>query len=156
MNSPTIQQLLEELKSPELNIRQQATDELWRIWFEQKGILGLKLLQRAQIALDTGNLARAEAILSETIKTEPDFAEAWNRRAVLYYTQGEFEKSKADCQRVIKLNSLHFGAWHGLGLCEFALSNYQKAIAAFHQVLTIQPYSLVNQKLILECTAKLN
>jgi tetratricopeptide (TPR) repeat protein len=118
MNSSAIQQLLEELKSSELNIRQQATDELWRIWFEQKGILGLKLLQRAQIALDTGNLARAEAILTETIETQPDFAEAWNRRAVLYYTQRQFEKSKADCQRVIELNPIHFGAWHGLGLCK--------------------------------------
>jgi tetratricopeptide (TPR) repeat protein len=156
MNSPTIQQLLEDLKSPEHKIRQEATDELWRIWFEQKGILGLELLQRAQICLDTGNTTQAEAILTQIIETQPDFAEAWNRRAVLYYTQGELEKSKADCQKVVKLNPLHFGAWHGLGLCYFALGNYLEAIAAFREALVIQPHSLVNQKLILECTAKLS
>jgi tetratricopeptide (TPR) repeat protein len=57
---------------------------------------------------------------------------------------------------VIRLNPFHFGALHGLGLCHAALEEYREAIQAFYRVLKIQPYSLENQRLFLECTARLN
>jgi len=43
-----------------------------------------------------------------------------------------------------------------MGLCHAAMGNYRAAIRAFRQALEIQPYALVNQKLILECTARLS
>ncbi|WP_013322355.1 tetratricopeptide repeat protein [Gloeothece verrucosa] len=153
MDKPTIDQLLQELKDLNEAVREAATAQLWRIWFEQKGELGLELLRRAQIFLESGQLEQVEAILNETIDHYPDFAEAWNRRAVLYYLQERFEASKQDCEKVVKLNPIHFGAWHGLGLCEAALGNYAEAINAFRKALEIQPHALINQKLILECTA---
>ncbi|MGQ9869467.1 tetratricopeptide repeat protein [Leptodesmis sp.] len=57
---------------------------------------------------------------------------------------------------MIRLNSIHFGALHGLGLCHMALGNYKAAIQAFQQALAVQPYSLENQRLILECTFSLS
>ena len=156
MDKLFIDRLLQNLKDPDENIRAEATAELWHIWFEQKGAFGLELLKRAQLLLEAEEITQAEEILTKTINTQPDFAEAWNRRAVLYYTQGQFDKSKDDCEQVVKLNPVHFGAWHGLGLCHAALGDYQAAIAAFRKALEIQPYALVNQKLILECTARLN
>ncbi|HEY9666051.1 MAG TPA: hypothetical protein V6C91_04565, partial [Coleofasciculaceae cyanobacterium] len=33
MNNPSINSLLEDLKNPDENIRNQATAQLWRIWF---------------------------------------------------------------------------------------------------------------------------
>ncbi|MBE9167643.1 hypothetical protein IQ238_08985 [Pleurocapsales cyanobacterium LEGE 06147] len=45
-------ELLKKLKSSEREIRQNATEALWRIWYSQKGILGLELLRRAQTYLD--------------------------------------------------------------------------------------------------------
>ena len=156
MDKLFIDRLLQNLKDPDENIRAEATAQLWQIWFEQKGAFGLELLKRAQLLLEAEEITQAEEILTEAINTQPDFAEAWNRRAVLYYTQGQFDKSKDDCEQVVKLNPVHFGAWHGLGLCHAALGDYQAAIAAFRKALEIQPYALVNQKLILECTARLN
>jgi cytochrome c-type biogenesis protein CcmH/NrfG len=43
-----------------------------------------------------------------------------------------------------------------MGLCYAALGEYSEAIWAFRKALEIQPYSLENQKLILECTARLS
>ena len=156
MDKLLINRLLQNLKDPDENIRAEATAKLWQIWFEQKGAFGLELLKRAQLLLEAEEITQAEEILTKTINTQPDFAEAWNRRAVLYYTQGQFDKSKGDCEQVVKINPVHFGAWHGLGLCQAALGDYQAAIAAFRKALEIQPYALVNQKLILECTTRLN
>lgn len=156
MNESSINSLLEDLKNPDETIRQQATEELWRRWFYQKGAYGWEVLQRGQVLLVEGKIAEAEALLTELVNDQPDFVEAWNRRAVLYYMIGEYEKSLDDCQIVVKLNCFHFGALHGMGLCYVALENYIPAIQAFRKALSIQPYALENQRLILECTARLS
>ena len=150
-----LQLLLEDLKSPDPGVRDRATRQLWRRWFEQKGTAGLEQLRRAEDRLQAGAVSDAEAILSQLIRDLPDFAEAWNRRAVLYYTTRQFAKALRDCEEVVRLNPIHFGALHGIGLCHAAVGNYPKAIAAFRRALEIQPYSLENQRLILECTARL-
>lgn len=155
MNEAFIASLLEDLKSEEESVREQATQELWRIWFEQKGLLSLEVIRRAQMLLESGKVTEAERLLTDLIKQQPDFAEAWNRRAVLYYMQGNYHQAIVDCKQVIELNPIHFGALHGLGLCYAALGEYRAAIQAFHQALALQPYSVANQRWILECTARL-
>ncbi|MBW4693048.1 MAG: tetratricopeptide repeat protein [Lyngbya sp. HA4199-MV5] len=155
MQEPSIAPLLEALKNPDEAVRDSATHALWRIWFEQKGVLGLEMIRRAQSLLEEGNPSEAEATLTALVQSQPDFAEAWNRRAVLYYVQGHYQKAIADCETVLRLNPVHFGALHGLGLCHAALSHYADAIEAFHRAIAIQPYSLANQRLLLECTMRL-
>ncbi|NJK38492.1 MAG: tetratricopeptide repeat protein [Oscillatoriales cyanobacterium RM1_1_9] len=150
-----IQILLQDLKSSDKDIRRRATQELWRLWFEQKGEAGLEKIRKSEVWLQMGEISEAEAILNQLIQDLPDFAEAWNRRAVLYYLSHQYEKALEDCKRAIALNPIHFGALHGTGLCHAALGNYSAAIQAFQQALEVQPYSLENQRLILECTAKL-
>lgn len=155
MNDPYAKSLLDDLKNSDETVRQRATQELWRMWFEQKGSIGLNQIRRAEVLLHGGDITQAEAVLTQLIQDLPDFAEAWNRRAVLYYTTKQYRKALLNCQRVIQLNPVHFGALHGLGLCHAALGEYPKAIKAFRQALEIQPYSVENQRLILECTARL-
>ncbi|MBD2385014.1 tetratricopeptide repeat protein [Cylindrospermum sp. FACHB-282] len=156
MDSLSINSLLEDLKNPDISVREQATRKIWRIWFQQKGIYGLERIDHSQKLLDAGEIAQAEKLLTELIEEQPDFAEAWNRRGFLYYSIGDYQKSLVDCQMVIQINPVHFGALHGIGLCYAALKQYSQAILAFRQALKIQPYSLVNQKLILECTLRLS
>jgi tetratricopeptide (TPR) repeat protein len=156
MDSLSINSLLEDLKNPNASVREQATKKLWRIWFQQKGIHGLEKIDHSQKLLDAGRTTEAESVLTELIKEQPDFAEAWNRRAFLYYSAGKYKESLADCQMAIQINPVHFGALHGMGLCYAAIGQYVDAIKAFKRALAIQPYSLVNQKLILECTLRLS
>ncbi len=156
MNESTVSVLLEDLKSANETIRDRATRELWRLWFEQKGMIGLEVLRRAQLLLELRDFDRAEELLNKLISQQPDFAEAWNRRAVLHYVQERYWEAIADCEEVVRLNPVHFGAFHGLGLCHMALGNYQAAIQVFHRALNVQPFSIENQRLILECTLKLS
>lgn len=156
MNDARVDGFLENLKNPDESIRKRATYELWRMWFDQKGIDGLELLEQSQALMQIGDMPGAEALLSQLIDEKPDFAEAWNRRAVLYYLRENYRQSIADCQQVILLNPIHFGALHGLGLGHMAVGNYAEALPAFRQALAIQPYAVENQRMILECTAKLS
>ncbi len=151
-----ISALLEELRNSDETIRDRATRELWRIWFEQKGAIGLETIRRAQVFLEMRDFDQSEDLLTTLVTQQPDFAEAWNRRAVLYYIQGNYQAAIADCKTAIQLTPIHFGALHGLGLCYVAIGNYSYAIKAFRQALAVQPYSLENQRFLLECTAKLS
>lgn len=156
MDDPAINLLLADLKSVDEAVRETATRELWRIWFHQKGAYGLEILEQSQVLLQAGKVNEAEVLLTNLINDQPDFAEAWNRRAVLYYLQGRYRNSLEDCQKVVSLNPIHFGALHGIGLCYAALEEYAAAIQAFRQALEIQPHAINNQRMILECTARLS
>ncbi|TVQ06328.1 MAG: tetratricopeptide repeat protein [Leptolyngbya sp. DLM2.Bin27] len=156
MDESTLEVLLQSLKQEDEYQRELATAALWQRWFYQKGEAGNRQLQDAQALIDQGQIDRAEALLSALVVELPDFAEAWNRRAVLYYLQHRYLEAMTDCQRAIDLVPYHFGALHGLGLCYAALGQYEEAIQAFRRALVVQPYALVNQRLILECTARLS
>ena len=155
MDLEPIQPLLEDLKNPDEAIRSRATQQLWHIWFKEKGMTGIEAIQKSETWLRNGNAEKAEEVLTKLIRDYPNFAEAWNRRAVLYYTIGEYQKAIEDCQMAIAINPVHFGALHGLGLCYACLGEYREAIRAFRRALEIQPYAIENQRLILECTARL-
>lgn len=156
MDDSTLEMLLQSLKQDDEYQRELATAALWQHWFYQKGTMGNQQLQDAQTLVDQGQFDAAEALLSALVIELPDFAEAWNRRAVLYFMQRRCREAMADCHRVIELVPYHFGALHGLGLCHAALGQYEEAIQAFRRALAVQPYALVNQRLILECTAQLS
>lgn len=155
MDHARVEQLLADLKQPDAAKRDRAAASLWHMWFHQKGVYGAQQLMQAQSLLEGGHPDQANALLSDMIEHQRDFAEAWNRRAVLHYTQADYWQAIADCQQVIDLVPYHFGALHGLGLSHCAVGNYVAAIQAFRQALAIQPYALTNQRMILECTAQL-
>lgn len=155
MNQTLIDKLLLDLKSTNPDLRERATKQLWRIWFWQKGKIPLEQIEASEQLLAEGNVAAASLILDNLVAALPDFAEAWNRRAVLGFVDRNYDRAIADCQIALQLNPVHFGALHGLGLCHAALGNYLDAISAFRSALEIQPYAIENQRLILECTIRL-
>ncbi|MEO1508589.1 MAG: tetratricopeptide repeat protein [Cyanobacteria bacterium J06633_23] len=156
MDSAYIERLLQALKDPDEAVRNQATGEFWHMWFHQKGVQGAKRLIESQTLVEAEQGEDAKAILDELILTLPDFAEAWNRRAVLYYMQGNYSAAVRDCEKTLELITYQFGALHGLGLFHDYIGNYLDAIQCFRRTLDIQPFSLINQRLVLECIAKLN
>jgi tetratricopeptide (TPR) repeat protein len=156
MNQELIDHLLLDLKNTDASIRDRATAQLWRIWFWQKGKAGLAQIEASEELAAQGQIDSAIDNLTQLITDLPDFTEAWNRRAVLYYINQKYQLAIADCQQAIELSPEHFGAWHGLGLCHAALGNYTLAISVLRQALQIQPYSIENQRLLLECTARLS
>ncbi|MBI5627814.1 MAG: tetratricopeptide repeat protein, partial [Candidatus Rokubacteria bacterium] len=76
---------------------------------------------------------------SQIIRRKPEFAEAWNKRATLYYLVGEDEKSLADCEEVIKRNPAHFGALSGFGMIYLRLGRPERALEYFQRALQINP-----------------
>ncbi len=156
MNSVPLNTLLNNLKHDEQRVREAATRELWQRWFEQKGLVGVQLLTRSRNLIEVGQADQAELMLTQLIQTMPDFAEAWNQRAILYFLERRYRKAIADCQQTLRLNPFHFGALHGMGMSHLNLQEYRQAAQAFRQALDLQPHSVENQRMLLECMAHLS
>jgi tetratricopeptide (TPR) repeat protein len=148
--------LYQQLRSPDPRVREEATSRLWQTYFGAAGPEAEIRLLQAEQAVESGMYDQAETALTELILDFPNFAEAWNRRATLYYLAKNYMASLADCEATTRLEPNHFGAWHGMGLNYLALGKHDAAARAFKRALTIQPFAELNQQLLAQCLTKLN
>jgi tetratricopeptide (TPR) repeat protein len=124
------------LHDADRGVRQLAGDALWSLWFRAGTEAHNRDLQRL-VNLRDGRKKRAG--LDALIAKVPNFAEAYNQRAILHFQTEEWQKSLADCERVLKLNPYHFGAAAGLGRCYMELGKHRAALKAFRNALRINP-----------------
>lgn len=78
-------------------------------------------------------------LCSDVIEANPEFAEAYNQRAIAYFESELIYDAIADCQRVLELNPYHFPAATGLGHCFMELGDLVSAIEYFQYALDICP-----------------
>ena len=114
-----------------------AADALWSLWFRADSPEHNEELQRL---LRLRSREKALAGLDRLVERAPEFAEAYNQRAILLFRLREFERSIADCERVLALNPYHFGAQAGLGQCYLQLGKHRAALKAFRAALRINPH----------------
>ena len=76
---------------------------------------------------------------STIIGANPDYAEAYNQRAIAYFESEQLFDAIADCQQVLELNPYHFPAATGLGHCFMECGDLVSAIEYFQHALRICP-----------------
>jgi tetratricopeptide (TPR) repeat protein len=137
------------LHDDEEQVRLVASAALWQIWsrsgskaIDSQYQRGVKLMEEAQ-------LKEAVSTFSNIIKQQPAFAEAWNKRATLYYMMGEYQLSLKDCDEVLKRNRHHFGALSGYAQIYTELGDFKRALSYFEQALKVNP-SLPNAESTLQ------
>ena len=84
-------------------------------------------------------LGHAIDLATEVISANPNYAEAYNQRAIAYFESEQLYDAIADCQRVLELNPYHFPAATGLGHCFMECGDLVSAIEHFQHALEICP-----------------
>jgi tetratricopeptide (TPR) repeat protein len=146
--------LVESLKSPSGSVRDQATSSLWKLWQSAAGPDAERRLQAGMDMLASGHPLAAVDQFSKLVADYPEFAEAYNKRAIAYFSMADYERSIQDCLKTTELNKSHFGAWSGLGRCYVAIRRFDLALHAFERALELQPFSEEHKRAIEFCKEK--
>jgi tetratricopeptide (TPR) repeat protein len=129
--------IIARLRDADRELTQRAVDTLWTLWFRADTPAHNEELQRLARLRDR---RKALAGIDALIQRAPNFAEAYNQRAILYFRMKQFERSIADCEKALKLNPHHFGAQAGLGQCYLQLRKHRAALKAFRAALRLNPH----------------
>jgi tetratricopeptide (TPR) repeat protein len=135
-----LEPLFERLGSSGLIEGETIESAIWQAWMSHADPGATALLEAATDAIVAGDYPEAERLLDSLVRTRPEFAEAWNKRATLYYLMDRDDESLADLQRVLDLEPRHFGAMcHFAQIC-LAKGDAEAALYALDTALRLNPH----------------
>ncbi len=126
--------------APDAASAQAIDDKIWAFWTTPADPDLASRMREILIARSTGRIPTALALLDELVVDYPSYSEGWNQRATLFYVIGEFERSIADCAKVLELEPRHFGALSGRALMYLQLGQRELALKDMRAALAIHPF----------------
>jgi len=118
----------------------QIEDAIWAAWMSHPDPIAQERLDLATRAIGAGDHADAETLLDELVAAHPGYAEAWNKRATLYFRMNRDADSVRDIHRTLELEPRHFGAVCGFGQICLRKGERAGALFAFDAALRINPH----------------
>jgi len=115
-------------------------DRIWALWMVSGSDTVDVLMSRVKEASDAENYTLAIRLLDAVIEIDPDFVEAWNRRATIFFLQKDYSSSLADIMHVLAQEPRHFGALAGLGTILEEVGDDRHALDAYRKALAVHPH----------------
>ena len=131
-------------KSVDIAEIQGIQNHIWSIWqiLPVTAEKQQKTFGQGIQSLQTGSFKTAIIQFTAVIEAQPEFAEAWNRRATAYFMIGDFEASLQDIQTTLILEPRHFGALSGLSRIFENTGDMQRAQTAETLLLKLMPHNI--------------
>ena len=125
--------------APDDSIAKAIEQRIWAQWVISRSDTANLLMTRVKTAIEKHEMDLAIELLDSIVKIKPDYIEAWNRRATLYYLKKDYGRSLADIREVLKREPRHFGALSGLGLILQDIGDDKQALEVYRRALAIYP-----------------
>ena len=157
-----LDKLFSQLKnSKNLSYDQIVEKKIWEIWMihpsdDRRGFRLTELLTQGSRLMNMGELSKAYKLFTTIIATEPDWSEAWNKRATVIYLMNRYQSSLDDIKITLVLEPRHFAALSGQALNYIELKQYEKAIQSYKAAQKIYPLLDSAKKMIPELQALIN
>ena len=137
------QVLLDKLaRAPSAEAAKKIVINIQEAWINShKDLSEKQLMSQALSSMDKGNLTKAERELTELIQKNPDFVEAWNKRATVRFFNGDLAGSETDVFEVLSREPRHFGAISGLAMINVHVGALEEAVKAYEMLLDIHPHA---------------
>ena len=124
--------------------------KIWSIWNKHPNDIRLtEKLEFGTELMQYGSYDYALKVFNNVLATDPEWSEAWNKRATLFFLMNKYNESLSDIQKVLNIESRHFGALSGQARIFIKFREYEKAIISIKKALKFYP-SFKNGKLIPE------
>ena len=143
------QAVLPRLADRDATVRRVALPAIWRLWGRSGDAAIDALYEQGLDLMQAGELAKAVLLFSEIIAKRPAFAEAWNKRATIYYLMNEYELSMKDCDEVLKRIPMHFGALSGYSQMLAERGQPERALEYLERAFSVNP-NMGNAELMIE------
>jgi tetratricopeptide (TPR) repeat protein len=138
--SCVLPELARHLRDEDSMVNEMAEHALWSVWFRCGTPGANHELARGAQALERKDMEHAIRHFDRAAEMCPDFAEAYNQRAIAKYLLERYEDSIEDCRRAVERMPFHFGALAGMGHCYAHLGNCREAIAHYQKALEVNPH----------------
>ncbi len=115
-------------------------DRIWALWVVSDSDTCNLLMTRVKAATDGKEYDLALKLLDAIVALKPDYVEAWNRRAAIYYVRNDYGHAIADLGEVLAREPRHFGALSGLGMILQEIGDDKDALKAYRNALKIDPH----------------
>ena len=130
-------------------------NKILEIWLlhpsdDRRGFRLTELLAQGSRLMNMRQFSKAYEIFTQIIVVEPNWAEAWNKRATVLYSMGQYQSSLDDIKITLNLEPRHFGALSGQALNYIELNQYEKAIKSYKDAQKIYPIMDGAKKMIPE------
>lgn len=133
--------LFEALKvAPDNESARAIEQRIWALWIVSGSDTCNLLMGRVKAAIEQKDLSLATKLLDAVIELKPNYTEAWNRRATLYFLEKDYGHALADLREVLVREPRHFGALSGLGLILQEFGDDKHALEAYRKALAINPH----------------
>jgi len=136
--------LLDELyarlaTAPDQGTADQIAQAIEQLWLHSGSPTADLLVARASAAAEAQKRDLAMKLLNAAVELQPDYAEAWNRRAYVYYLDNDYKRALGDLRRVLALEPRHYKALEGLGNLLLQLGEKKAALEAYESALKVNP-----------------
>lgn len=125
--------------SPSAEDAELIVQSIERLWHYSGSATADLLVQRAIAAGQANNQDLAMKLLDAAVLLQPDFADAWNRRAYLYFLKNDYKRALGDLRRVLALDPHHFRALEGLAQILRTIGEKKAALDAYRKLLAVHP-----------------
>ena len=134
-------QLFVSLKQAPDEASAQITEtQIWRLWMTTENPVVDELMRQAMDARRWYDFDKALALLDQVVGIDPNYAEAWNQRATVYFQRRDYEKALEQVAKTLELEPRHFGALAGRGMIRLRQGSSALAIQNIKAAMAIHPY----------------
>jgi len=118
---------------------------IWNLWISHPDNQFLtNKLELGTELMENGQHKYAYKIFSNIIFEDPNWSEAWNKRATVLFLMNEYDLSLIDIEKTLNLEPRHFGALSCRAQIYIDQKEYQKALDNLIQTKKIYPLSKGN------------
>ena len=128
------------IETNNLNNAEQLEKKIWSVWNKHPN--DNKLTDKMELGTELmryGDYNYALKVFDNIIVNDPQWSEAWNKRATVYFLMNEFKNSLDDIDKVLSIEPRHFGALSGQARIFIKLQKYEKAIKSINRALEFYP-----------------
>ncbi|MBI1339890.1 tetratricopeptide repeat protein [bacterium] len=121
-------------------------EEVWQAWLISGSATVDILMTRGMDALEQNDLDLARDMFDRAVLVRPQYAEAWYRRALLFFNDGKYDQAIADLEATLAREPRHFGAWIGLGMIFESIEQPAAALKSYREALKHHPNAVAAKR----------